>query len=345
MYESFYGLKEKPFDLHPDPDYLYMSREHENAYIHLEYAVTENKGFVIVTGEIGSGKTTLINFLLRRITQDVEIGLVSNTSLSAEQFIRMMCEEFEINLNGAEKDKSKMLGLFHSFLLDRFARKKRVILIIDEAQNLSPEALEEIRMLSNLESEKHHLIQIILVGQPELKEKLRMKRLEQFAQRVTVHCHLQGLEQKEVDNYIKCRLKVAGAENLNIFSEDAIEAVYRHSKGIPRLINIFCDTALVYGYADSLTSIEKDVIEAVVSYRKAGGLLGETESEKTPGSPPPVEPEKMAVLSDKYRAELKALRNRVERLETILTSLSNRLDTMTLLSKIMLDTVFGREKQ
>ena len=328
MYESFYGLKEKPFDLHPDPDYLYMSREHENAYTHLDYAITENKGFVIVTGEIGSGKTTLINFLLGRVAQDIEVGLISNTSLSAEQFIRMICEEFEVPLDGSGDDKAKMLGLFHSFLLDRYARKKRVILIIDEAQNLSPEALEETRMLSNLESEKHHLLQIILVGQPELKEKLRLKQLEQFAQRVTVHCHLEGLEQKEVDKYIRCRLKVAGAENLNIFSEGAIEAVYRYSRGIPRLINIFCDTALVYGYADSLKSIDEDIIEAVASYRKAGGLLGEVEREKSPELPPPLEFEKAVTITEKYRGELQSLQSRVNLLQTMVMGLEKRLDTV-----------------
>ena len=252
MYESFYGLKEKPFDLHPDPDYLYMSRGHENAYTHLEYAIAENKGFVVVTGEIGSGKTTLINFLLTKIRQDIEVGLISNTSLTPEQFIAMICEEFEVPLQGDGSDKAKMLGRFHAFLLEQFAKKKRVILIVDEAQNLSPEALEEIRMLSNLEAEKHHLIQILLVGQPELKYKLQMKNLEQFAQRVTVHCHLDGLGPEEVDRYIRYRLTVAGAKGSDIFSEDAIEAIHKHSRGIPRLINILCDTALVFGYADSL---------------------------------------------------------------------------------------------
>ena len=185
-----------------------------------------------------------------------------------------------------------MLGRFHAFLLDQFAKKKRVILIVDEAQNLGPEALEEIRMLSNLEAEKHHLIQIMLVGQPELKYKLQMKNLEQFAQRITVHCHLDGLGREEVDRYIQYRLTVAGAKGSDIFSNDAIEAIHRHSRGIPRLINILCDTALVFGYADSLKVIDKDVIEAVGKARKAGGLFTENEVENGPNMPSPARQDK-----------------------------------------------------
>ena len=225
MYTSFYGLKEKPFDLHPDPGFLYMSRGHENAYTHLAYAIRENKGFVIVTGEIGSGKTTLINFLLTKIRQNVEVGLISNTSLTPEQFIMMLCEEFEVPLDGSNSmDKARMLAKFHEFLLKQFTKKKRVILIVDEAQNLTPEALEEIRMLSNLEAEKHHLIQIILVGQPELKYKLQLKELAQFAQRITVHCHLEGLGAEELDHYIRYRLQVAGAAHADIFRPDAMRS-------------------------------------------------------------------------------------------------------------------------
>ena len=327
MYESFYGLKEKPFDLHPDPDYLYMSRGHENVYTHLEYAIAENKGFVIVTGEIGSGKTTLINFLLTKIRQDIEVGLISNTSLTPEQFIMMICEEFEVSMDGSGQDKAKMLGLFHGFLLEQFAEKKRVILIIDEAQNLTLEALEEVRMLSNLEAEKHHLIQIILVGQPELKYKLQLKDLEQFAQRVTVHCHLDGLRREDVDQYIRYRLKVAGAINFDIFREDAIEAVHMYSRGIPRLINILCDTALVFGYADSLKTIDKGVIEAVVKARKAGGLF--TERKKRPKTSSPAPAETVTPLSEPPKAALRAMEKRVHLLEMMVVGLKMRMDLLT----------------
>ena len=328
MYENFYGLKEKPFDLHPDPDYLYMSQIHENAYTHLEYAIRENKGFVVITGEIGSGKTTLINFLLTRVTQDMEVGLISNTSLSPEQFITVLCEEFEVPLSRSDTDKSKLIGRFHEFLLDRFAKGKRVVLIIDEAQNLSIETLEEIRLLSNLEAEKHHLMQTILVGQPELKNKLLSRQLEQFAQRVTVHCHLEGLNREEVEKYIHYRLKVAGANHRDIFTPDAIDAIYRHSRGIPRLINILCDTALVFGYADLLPHVNRDVIEAVVQSRKAGGLFvegGDKGGAGTSSRPGPQGSEPRRHVSG---PDLAAIEKRMASLEALIARLDAKIDQM-----------------
>ncbi len=271
MYEAFYGLKEKPFNLTPDPDYIYMSPAHENAFTHLEYALAENKGFVVITGEIGAGKTTLINFLLNRIPQDVHVGIINNTSVPTGQFIRMICEEFELKVKG--QNKGEMLDRFQRFLVERFSKNKRVVLIIDEAQNLSVRTLEEIRMLSNLEAEKQHLIQIVLSGQPELRAKLKKKELEQLAQRVTVHSHLRGLDADEVARYISHRLRVAGADHRDLFTPEAIEALARYSKGIPRIINILCDAALVYGFADELQSIGKDVIEDVVNDKKEAGLF------------------------------------------------------------------------
>ena len=271
MYESFYNLREKPFDLHPDPDYLFMSQGHDNAYTLLEYAIAENKGFVIITGEIGAGKTTLINFFLHKIQQDIQVGLINNTSTSLDHFVKMMCQEFELDVE--HKDKVEMLYSFHEFLLKQYAENKRVVLIIDEAQNLTPEVLEEIRMISNLEAEKHHLIQIILVGQPELKYSLQRKDLEQFVQRVTVHCHLGGLNREETEQYIHYRLKMAGAVNQDIFQKDAVETIHQYSGGIPRLINILCDTALVYGFADSLEMIGGKVLDDVIKEREAGGMF------------------------------------------------------------------------
>jgi general secretion pathway protein A len=273
MYEQFYGFVEKPFNILPDPDYLFMSKVHENAYTHLEYAVMENKGFVVVTGEIGSGKTTLINYLIGKIEQDIQIGLINQTYVSPTQFIKMVCQDFELNVEGL--DKAEMVDHLHHFLLDQFAHRERVILIIDEAQNLTPKTMEELRMLSNLEAEKHHLIQMILVGQPELKLKLQRKDLVQFAQRVTVNCHLSGLSLQEVTDYIAYRVKVAGAENQNIFNTESIAAIYKHSGGIPRLINVICDAALVYGFADELPTISGGVVAAVVKERMTGGLMAD----------------------------------------------------------------------
>ena len=268
MYESFYGLKEKPFNILPDPDYLYMSKGHENAYTHLEYAIMENKGFVVITGEIGSGKTTLINFLISKIQQEVQIGLINQTYVTPTQFIKMVCQDFELQVDGI--DKAEMVDLLHDYLLKQFAIRERVILIIDEAQNLTPETIEELRMLSNLEAEKHHLIQMILVGQPELKSKLKRNDLVQFAQRVTVNCHLNGLSKGEVKSYILYRLKVAGATYLDIFDKESLDVIYEYSKGIPRLINVICDAALVYGFADGKTIINSAILENVIKEREDG---------------------------------------------------------------------------
>lgn len=277
MYETFYGLNEKPFNLNPDPDYLYMSKGHENAFMHLEYAIAESKGFVVVTGEIGSGKTTLVNYLLAKVPEDIHIGLINNTHIPHTQLIKLICREFELDIENL--DHTSMLEGFHEFLLEQFAKRKRVVLIVDEAQNLTPKTLEEIRLLSNLEAEKHHLIQIILLGQPELKYKLQRRDLQQFAQRVTVHCHLGGLSSNEVKNYIHHRLKVAGAKKPNIFDSKAIETIADHSRGIPRMINILCDTALVYGYADSLKNIGENIINDVIKERAAGGIFSATNGE------------------------------------------------------------------
>ena len=265
MYETFYGIKEKPFNLTPDPDYLYMSPGHENVYAHLEYAIQESKGFVVVTGEVGSGKTTLINYLLRKIPQTIHVGIINNTFVHPQELLKMICQEFDLQTETT--DKTALLTRFYNYLLEQYAKRKRVILIIDEAQNLPERSLEEIRMLSNLESEKHHLIQMILVGQPQLRDKLHQKRLEQFVQRVTVHCHLEALDKEEVEHYIQHRLRVAGAENLNIFNSEALRAIYKHSLGIPRLINTLCDSAFVYGYADDANVIGPELIDAVAQAR------------------------------------------------------------------------------
>ena len=319
MYESFYGLKEKPFNLLPDPGYLYMSQGHENAYTHLEYAVAENKGFAVITGEIGSGKTTLINFLLGKIQQDIRVGLINTTHISSTQFIKMICQEYELKVDG--RDKAEVLDLFHGFLLSQFSERKRVILIIDEAQNLTPKTMEEIRMLSNLEAEKHHLIQIVLVGQPELRKKLQLKDLEQLAQRVTVHCHLDALTREEVGEFIRYRLKVGGMENPDIFDKGAIEAVCRYSRGIPRLINILCDTALVYGYADELKVIDKKTIENVINARQAGGLF--SYGEKGPSAP-----HMKTTISEPLKNRFQLMQRRIRLIENMAAKLDQRLNAL-----------------
>ena len=324
MYESFYGLKEKPFNLLPDPDYLYMSSGHENIFTHLEYAIAENKGFVVITGEVGSGKTTLINYLISKALSGVEVGLINNTYIAPNQIIKSICREFELPFEGLDKDE--MLDRFHDFLIGKYATSKRVILIFDEAQNLSVQALEEIRMLSNLEAEKDHLIQIILSGQPELKVRLRDRRLKQLVQRITVYCHLNGLSLSEVKKYIKYRLTVGGAQQDEIFVDGAINAIASYSKGLPRLINLVCDAALVYGYADNKKKIDKKIVEEVIRERISGEIFADEasgEQNKLPlDAPLPIEPG--GVSADR----VDTLEARIQNLETMFRSIDKRLHAL-----------------
>lgn len=317
MYEAFYGFKEKPFNITPDPEYLYMSGTHEKAYTYFEYAITENKAFVVITGEIGSGKTTLINYLLHKIPQDIHVGIINNTRVLPLQLIKMICHEYELEVTGL--DKIGMLDTLHRFLLKTFSERKRVVLIIDEAQNLPSPSIEEIRLLSNLEADKHHLIQIILVGQPNLKYKLQRKALEQFRQRVTVSTHLEGLKKEEVGGYIRHRLQVAGASNLDIFNIEAIEAIYQHSKGIPRLINILCDAALVHGYADDIKIIDRKIVDEAASMREGEGIFKAPEGDREEAEPSFHLERRFQSLEEKVHLLENIIRNMDQKLERWLT--------------------------
>lgn len=323
MYESFYGLKEKPFNLLPDPDYLYMSSGHENIFTHLEYAIAENKGFVVITGEVGSGKTTLINYLISKSLSGVEVGLINNTYIAPNQVIKSICREFEIGTEGLDRDE--MLDRFQDFLIEKYAMSKRVILIFDEAQNLSVKTLEEIRMLSNLEAEKHHLIQIILSGQPELRGKLRDVRLKQFVQRITVYCHLSGLSQPEVEKYIKFRLAVGGAKDADLFQDGAISLIASYSKGIPRIINLVCDAALVYGYADNKRIITRGIVEEVIRERTNGEIFA-NESENTEDIP--LTSSSLPELQGAAGERFEVLEARIQNLETMFKSIDKRLHSL-----------------
>jgi general secretion pathway protein A len=324
MYESFYGLREKPFDLLPDPDYIYMTEGHSNAFLNLEYALCDNKGLVIITGEIGSGKTTLINFLLRKIDQSIRVGIINHTDLSPRELLKMICQEFELDVEGM--DKVEMMEAFKGFLLAQFTLGKPVLLIIDEAQNLSYKTMEEVRMFSNLSSEKHHLIQIILVGQPELRSKMQRKVFEQLAQRVTIYCHLSSLKKNEAAHYIRHRLQVAGGENLDIFDQGALDTIYQYSRGIPRVINILCDAALVYGFADESKTIEKKLIETVVQERKKAGILFQRREEESKAESPPLAEGQGTPEELKKRIEV--LEGRISLVEKKLVRTEKRINTL-----------------
>ena len=245
MYQTYYGLKEKPFSIQPDPDFLFFGRRHSMAFAMLEYGISNQAGFSVICGEIGCGKTTLIRHLLNSIGDELTVGIVYNTHKDTDDLLEWVLLAF-----GQPYDGMSKIGLYDSFqqfLILNYSQGKRVVLIIDEAQNLNPKALESLRMLSNINADKDQLIQIVLVGQPQLRDLLKLPELHQFSQRVAVDFFIPPLETFEVETYITHRLKVAG-RNEPLFSHWACDLIAKASNGIPRKINILADMALVYGF-------------------------------------------------------------------------------------------------
>ena len=264
MYTTHYGLTAKPFSIVPDPNILFLSKTHENALTYLEYGLSEKVGFVLLTGEIGIGKTTLIRHILNKMSSKMDIAAIFNTNLSSEDLFRLILSEFEIPCDTA--DKSIHLETFYHFLIEQFARGRHTLLIIDEAQNLSDEVLEDIRMLFNLQTDNNILLQIILVGQPELRQRMTSPGMRQLAQRISVNYHLSPLTDEQTYQYINYRLKTAGAADA-LFSPEAMNLIYEKSAGIPRTINLLCDAGLVYGYAENKSHIDRSIIENVLRDR------------------------------------------------------------------------------
>ena len=264
MYLSFFGLTEKPFAITPDPRYLYLSARHADALAHLIYGITEAGGFIQLTGEVGTGKTTTIRSLLARVPQNAEIALIINPRMSPLEFLQTLCEELGIGVpDSAEGNARELVGILNRYLLRAHAEGRRVVLVVDEAQNLTPTVLEQVRLLTNLETETQKLLQIILIGQPELRELLARNDLRQLAQRITARFHLDPLSREETRAYVQHRLRIAGATS-DIFTRRALAEVYRVSGGVPRVINILCDRALLGAY----TGDEHQVTPSLV--RRAG---------------------------------------------------------------------------
>ena len=268
MYEEFYGLKAPPFSNIPDPTFLLLTPQHTRALSVLRYALMVRAGFCVITGDVGAGKTTLVRNVLQNLDQPVEVGLVSNTQCdSFKEFLRWILLAFDLDYKG--KDKVEMYDEFVQFLIRQFDIGRPVTLIIDEAQHLGPEYLEQLRMLSNVNTEKGQILQTILVGQPELWDLLRRPELVQFAQRVSYDYYLSPLESDEqTKDYIQHRLRTAeGSEE--IFAEDTYKQIWQATGGVPRLINLICDTALVYGYGEEQAIIDKDLILRVITDKQA----------------------------------------------------------------------------
>lgn len=261
MYEAFYGLREKPFSILPDPDLIYWGQMHSMAFTMLEFGIMNNAGFTVITGEIGSGKTTLVRHLLRTISPNIATGLISNSPQGRHELMQWIMMALGQPFEG---DYPTLFKKFQDLLNSQYAARRRTILIIDEAQNLEPEALEHLRMLSNINADKHQILQLILVGQPQLRDLLLEPRLHQFVQRISSDFHLKPLEEAEVIRYIDFRLHAVGAKH-PIFTEDACQKIARASGGIPRMINILCDTAMVYGFSESSRVIDGPLVEGVIA--------------------------------------------------------------------------------
>jgi general secretion pathway protein A len=270
MYREFFGLKEKPFNVTSDPDFLFLSRVHKEALSHLTYGIKERKGFLEITGEIGAGKTTLCRALLNQLDANTKTAFILNSTLPEMQLLEAIVEDFGITVE--RKNKVSILKQFNNFLLEEATRGNNVVLIIDEAQNIKPGMLEEIRMLSNLETDKTKLLQIVLVGQPELKNRLASPSLKQLRQRIGVRFHITPLSRQEVPEYINHRLRVAGSNGMIHFTDDAIGSIFKYSGGIPRLINVVCDKALLSAYVMETSEISFGIVER--SIREIEGVMG-----------------------------------------------------------------------
>jgi general secretion pathway protein A len=262
MYKEFYGLRANPFNVNPDPRYLFLTRHTEEALACLTYGIQSRKGFVLLTGEVGTGKTTLINKLLEWLRlQQVATAFVFNSRLNVPQFLDYMMADFGVP--GESKSKSQVLLRLYNWLLDRYRAGETAVLIVDEAQNLSEEVLEEVRMLTNLETFTEKLLQIVLVGQPELEVKLKLPQLRQLRQRLTLRARTHPFTLDETKAYVQQRLRIAGSDGQQIFDPEALAEIHRYSAGIPRVINLLCEHCLVSAFVDQQKIIGPAVVEAV----------------------------------------------------------------------------------
>jgi general secretion pathway protein A len=259
MYLEHFGLTTQPFRLTPDSDFLFMSEPHSRAKVYMDYTVWNREGFVVITGEIGCGKTTLIQKLLSELNESVVVAKVFQTQLDEVEFLQAVLVEFGLNPFNAKK--VELLDMLNTFLVDQFLQQKQIVLIVDDAHNLSLKVLEEIRMFAGLETRKEKILHVILVGQPQLNEMLEHPDMQQLMQRVKLRYHIRALTEPEVREYVRHRLSIAGASTRTVFQPQALPLIYKYAGGIPRLINTLCDTALTCAYADNLQDVTPQILE------------------------------------------------------------------------------------
>jgi general secretion pathway protein A len=266
MYKQFYKLQRNPFEITPDPAFLFPTKRHNEALAALYYGVRRHKGFVVLTGEVGTGKTLLVRCLLQLFNQaNMAYAYVFNSVLAPLEFLQYIGADFGLPTSG--KNKSELLLLLGNYLIERLRKKQTTVLVVDEAHHLSPEVLEEVRLLTNLETSQQKLLQILLVGQPELDEKLDSFELRQLKQRIALRAYLEPLTLEETARYVQCRLQLAGANShaSDLFGAEALDVIYRHSRGIPRMINTICENALVTAYSRQVRTVTPDVVEDVAT--------------------------------------------------------------------------------
>ncbi len=264
MYKSFFKLKSKPFQITPDPEFLFISKVHKKALTHLNYGITSDSGgFIIVTGEVGTGKTTVIRSIMKGLKKDIIFSLINNTRLTSGELLSMINKDFGLDIKS--KDKTQLLSDLTDFLIDQYGKGRKSILIIDEAQNLAPDLLEEIRLISNLETDKAKLLQIILVGQPELRKVIAQPNLRALRQRTNISCHIYPLLRNETEEYLFHRLEIAGNREAVSFQDGTIDLIHNFARGIPRLINIVCDFLLLSAFVDNTREISLDMAKEVIN--------------------------------------------------------------------------------
>ena len=331
MYEMYYGFSEKPFNITPDPDFLYLSHKHKNAISSLDYGLMEESGIILFTGEIGTGKTTIIRHMLKKIGDEFQVAVVENTNVSGNQLLGLILQEFGRELHS--ENKAAIIKDLTRLLSDLQTENRRPLLIIDEGQTLSHEALEEVRLLSNLHEDSTALLQIMLVGQPELNAKLNTPSMAALSQRITINYHLKPFDRQETGQYIAHRLKTVGGPP-DLFTVAAIDMIHRTTGGIPRSINIFSHAALVYGFADDHTRIDVPILEEIMRDSGNTGLGIDRWNREDDGNTFDQQPEKSAAsapepLSAETASGVKIGNNRLEarlvQLETRLAEYSREL--------------------
>ena len=293
MYESYYGLKSKPFQLTPDPDFFFASKLHKRAMSYLQYGLSQAEGFIVITGDIGTGKTTIANSLLNEIEEDIYAAQIVTPKLSPDELIKMVASKFNLPAEG--RSKADLLESIQTFLQQLNKNGKRALLLVDEAQNLPLETIEELRMLSNFQLNGKPLLQSFLLGQAELQPILRAPNMEQFRQRIVASCHLTPLNREEMEEYIKHRLHHAGCDKDDLITNESFDAVYQYTNGVPRKVNTLMDRVLLFGFLEEITTFEVGPVSQVIEEVKAemfvskAGFVDEPQQAQAPAARPETE--------------------------------------------------------